>query len=98
MFARSVASVARCVASVGCPDWQVSREDFKVERELAEKPEMLVRSEEEGGGVRKECVEEGRVKEAALSDGAAVEIARLLVALEERFGKPQDFEWGMEGG
>lgn len=76
----------------------MSRKDFKVEKELAEKTEMLVRSEEGGGGVRKVEVEEGRVKEPALSDEAVVEIARLLVALEKNFGKPQDFEWGMEKG
>ena len=79
--------------------WQVSRKDFKVEREMAEKSEMMVRSEEgEEGGVKKVEVEEGRVKEPALSDAAAVEIAKLLISLEEGFGKPQDFEWGMEDG
>ena len=66
---------------------------------MAEKSEMMVRGEEgEGGGVRKVDVEEGRVKEPALSDAAAVEIAKLLISLEEGFGKPQDFEWGMEDG
>ena len=70
-----------------------------MEKELAEKSEMMVRSEEgEEGGVRTVEVEEGRVKEPALSDAAAVEIAKLLVTLEEGFGKPQDFEWGMEEG
>ena len=66
---------------------------------MAEKSEMMVRGEEgEGGGVRKVDVEEGRDKEPALSDTAAVEIAKLLISLEEGFGKPQDFEWGMEDG
>ena len=73
-----------------------------MEQELAEKTEMMVRSEEgegeERGGVRKVTVEEGRVKEPALSEAAAVEIAKLLISLEEAFGKPQDFEWGMEEG
>ena len=39
-----------------------------------------------------------RVKEGALSDEAAVNIAKTLLTLEERFGKPQDFEWAMEEG
>ncbi|CAI8037287.1 Prodigiosin synthesizing transferase PigC [Geodia barretti] len=79
--------------------YQVSRKDFKVEKEMAEKSEMMVRGEEgEGGGVRTVDVEEGRVKEPSLSDAAAVEIAKLLISLEEGFGKPQDFEWGMEDG
>ena len=68
---------------------------------MAEKSEMMVRGEEgegEGGGVRTVNVEEGKVKEPSLSDAAAVEIAKLLISLEEGFGKPQDFEWGMEDG
>ena len=84
----------------------MSRKDFTVEKEVTEKTEMLVRSEGEregegegeGGGVRKVKVEEERVKEPALSDKAAVEIAKLLIALENGFGKPQDFEWGIEEG
>ena len=84
---------------------QVSRKDFKIEKELAEKTEMLVRCVDEGegdgegeGGVRKVPVEEEKVKQPALNDSAAVEIAKLLVSLEEWFGKPQDFEWGIEEG
>ena len=68
---------------------------------MAEKSEMMVRGEEgegEGRGVRTVNVEEGKVKEPSLSDAAAVEIAKLLISLEEGFGKPQDFEWGMEDG
>ena len=68
---------------------------------MAEKSEMMVRGEEGGGGgggVRTVNVEEGKVKEPSLSDAAAVEIAKLLISLEEGFGKPQDFEWGMEDG
>ena len=66
---------------------------------MAEKSEMMVRGEEgEGGGVRTVDVEEGRAKEPALGDAAAIEIAKLLISLEEGFGKPQDFEWGMEDG
>ena len=76
---------------------QVSRKDFKVEKELAEKTEMMVRGEG-GEGVRKVMVEEEKVKEPALSDAVAVEIAKLLISVEKGFGKPQDFEWGMEEG
>ena len=73
-----------------------------MEKELTDKTEKLVRGEGEeggdGGGVRSVKVEEERVREAALSDDAVVEIAKLLVSLEEGFGKPQDFEWGIEEG
>ena len=75
---------------------QVSRKDFHVEKELAEKTERLVQCE--GGGVKSEEVTGERVKKATLSDAAAVQIAKVLLVLEERFGKPQDFEWAMEEG
>lgn len=75
---------------------QVSRSDFSVTSELAEKPRKFVQHAE--GGVTCAEVGEGDQKRAALSDEEAVTIARLLVSLEEEFGKPQDFEWGMEGG
>lgn len=64
--------------------------------ELADKPEMFVQCED--GGVRREGVEEGRQKSAALTDEQAATIGRLLVNLEEAFGTPQDFEWGIENG
>lgn len=76
----------------------MSRNDFSVKTEVLEKPEMFVQGEGEGGGVRKVAVMEGRQKEAALSEEQAVAIARLMVALEERMGTPQDFEWAYEKG
>ena len=75
---------------------QVSRADQTVLKELADKTLRLVQCE--GGGVRREEVEEGRVKAPALSDEQAVAIATLLVSLETQLGKPQDFEWGIENG
>ena len=74
----------------------MSRKDFKVEKEITDKTEMFVQSE--GGGVKKVEGGEERVKEAALTDEQAVAIAKLLVTLEKMMGRPQDFEWGMEGG
>ena len=38
------------------------------------------------------------MKSPALSDDQAVEIAKLLVELEEEMSKPQDFEWAIEKG
>ena len=64
--------------------------------ELAEKSRKFVQHVE--GGVTSAEVLEGDQKRACLSDEEAVAIARLLVNLEEELGKPQDFEWGMEGG
>ena len=75
---------------------QVSRSDLKVTSELADKTEKFVQSEH--GGVVKVKVQDELVKSPALSDAQAVEIARLLISLEEELTKPQDFEWAMENG
>lgn len=64
--------------------------------ELADKPRKLVQCSE--GGVVGVAVEEGLQKRAVLTDEEAVAIARLLVQLEDEMGRPQDFEWAMEGG
>ncbi|XP_064399663.1 rifampicin phosphotransferase-like isoform X2 [Halichondria panicea] len=74
--------------------YEVSRQDFKVVSELAEKPEKFV--QDASGGLRRESVEEGQQKTAALTDEQAVAIAKLLVDLEDAFGTPLDFEWGIE--
>lgn len=77
---------------------QVSRKDFKVTAEVLEKPEMFVQADEEGGGVKKVAVVKGTEKEAALSEDQVIAIGRLMVDLEDKMGKPQDFEWAYEKG
>ena len=64
--------------------------------EMADKTEKFIQSDE--GGVVKVKVQDELVKSPALSDDQAVEIARLLVDLEDEMTKPQDFEWGIENG
>jgi phosphoenolpyruvate synthase/pyruvate phosphate dikinase len=63
---------------------------------MADKTEKFIQSEE--GGVTKVKVQEDLVKNPTLSDDQAVEIAKLLMELEEEMTKPQDFEWGIEKG
>ena len=75
---------------------KVSREDFKVTTEVIEKTEMFIQAD--GGGLKKVSVPEEKHKQPALSEGQAAAIGRLLKALEERLGKPQDFEWAYENG
>ncbi len=75
---------------------QVSRQDFSVVSELAEKPERFVAKAE--GGLKQEEVEEELRNTAALTEEQAVDIAKLLVDLEAAFGTPLDFEWGIENG
>ena len=75
---------------------QVSRSEFKVTSEMADKTEKFIQCDE--GGVIKVKVQDELVKSPTLSDDQAVEIARLLVDLEEEMTKPQDFEWAMENG
>ena len=76
------------------PPSQVSRSDFTVTVEVLEKPEMFIQAEE--GGVRKVPVEEGRQKQAALTEEQAAAIGKLITALEDKLGHPQDFEWAYE--
>ena len=61
-----------------------------------EKSEKFVQAKE--GGVEKVAVSLERQKERTLTDEQARNISRLMIALEEKMGKPQDFEWGMENG
>ena len=63
---------------------------------MAEKTEKFIQSEE--GGVTKVKVQEDLVKNPTLTDDQAVEIAKLLMELEEEMTKPQDFEWAIEKG
>ena len=79
------------------PLFQVSRSDFSVTSELADKSEKFVQCEEEGG-VKKVSVEAGQRGVASLTQEQAVSVARLLVGMEGKFGRPQDFEWAMEAG
>ena len=63
---------------------------------MADKTEKFIQSEE--GGVVKVKVQEDFIKSPALSDDQALEIAKLLMELEEEMTKPQDFEWAIEKG
>lgn len=63
---------------------------------MVDKTEKFIQSEE--GGVAKVKVQEDFIKSPALSDDQAVEIAKLLMELEEEMTKPQDFEWAIEKG
>jgi len=76
--------------------FKVDRGDMAVVSELADKSERFVQCE--SGGVVSESVEDGIRKSPALTDHQAQSIARLLMQLEEAFGTPQDFEWGIEKG
>ena len=61
-----------------------------------EKSEKFVQAKE--GGVEKVTVSLEKQKERTLTDEQARNISQLMIALEEKMGKPQDFEWGMENG
>ena len=75
---------------------QVSRSTRKVTSELADKSEEFLQCET--GGLRKVDVEKGRRMCPSLTDDEAVEIAQMLLLLEEEMGRPQDVEWGIEAG
>ena len=64
---------------------------------VADKDEMFVQCKEEGG-LEKVAVQDVMVKKQALTNEQAVTIARLMMELEDKMKKPQDFEWGIENG
>ena len=72
---------------------QVSRVDLKVTSEKAEMSEKFVQSEE-GGVVKVKNLDQS----PTLTHAQAVEIAQLLVSVEEELAKPQDLEWAIENG
>eukprot|EP01137_Pigoraptor_chileana_P023651 Opistho-2@90297 len=77
------------------PDsFEIMRNDWKVTKELVDKPHAMLRAPD--GGLIKADVAVEKQKVPAISDEHAVQIAKLMVQLEERMGRPQDFEWGIE--
>ena len=48
-----------------------------------------------GEGITREAIPEDRAGRPALTDGQAVEIARIALRLEAHFGTPQDVEWAL---
>ncbi|XP_065909543.1 rifampicin phosphotransferase-like isoform X2 [Dysidea avara] len=76
--------------------YEVSRNGYKVTKQITEKGEKLVQNE--SGGLKKVSVPETDQKASCLTDDQAQMIAKLLVDLEEKNGKPQDFEWAFEDG
>lgn len=70
---------------------------MSVSCQVADKNEQMIRNAESGGLI-KVSVESERVKERALTDEQAQTIAKLMIELEKKTGKPQDFEWGIENG
>ncbi len=51
----------------------------------------------EAGGLNRRSLDAARREEPALSEGQALELARLGLELEERFACPQDVEWALTG-
>ena len=75
---------------------KVSRQTLEVTVEVMEKEEKFIQASD--GGLIKVKVEESLLKERALTDQEAQEIAALMIQLENKMGKPQDFEWAIEKG
>ncbi len=76
--------------------FEIRRDGFAVSATIADKPAALHRAPE--GGVRKQALPDSLRWSPSLSDAQVVEVARMAVALEERFGRPQDCEWAFAGG
>lgn len=74
--------------------YEVRRTGFAVSSAIADKP-FAVRPAPEGG-VRKNAVPERLRRSPSLTNAQVVEVARMAMALEERFGRPQDCEWAFQ--
>ena len=76
--------------------FQVSRQSLDVVVEVAKKEEMFVQCK--SGGLEKVKVADSSVDERALTSEQAVTIAQLMMELEQKMKRPQDFEWGIQDG
>lgn len=91
------------VSGIVTPDrYRVSRGDHRVEScEVSAKSRMVVPTSGEdrsGGGTAVVDVPEARREAASLTSAQAVELARHGLAIEARFGRPQDVEWVLSDG
>jgi pyruvate,water dikinase len=73
--------------------YQVTREDPPrlAVRDIAEKSWRIVQAATEG--VRREAVEESARTRPCLTDSQAIELARMVLFLEDHYGTAQDVEW-----
>ncbi len=86
------------VGGVVSPDhFAVRKADGAIaRREIAEKRLRIAAAP--GGGTRNETLDAEQAASPALSDGQAVELARLAGRVEELTGGPQDIEWALAEG
>lgn len=68
-----------------------------LERDIYEK-QLAIYPHPDGGGTIEREITGPRATEPSISDEEAKEVARLAAQVEERFGSPQDVEWGMAAG
>ena len=89
------------VSSLVTPDtYIVDKASLSVlDSNISEQERELVRGESEGGEANVwRGVEPARRAEQKLSAEEIAELARLGLQVEAHYGRPQDIEWGMEGG
>ncbi|MBF6328129.1 PEP/pyruvate-binding domain-containing protein [Nocardia transvalensis] len=66
-----------------------------VRQDIADKRTMTVRTPD---GTREQDVPDDRRREPALSAGAALELARLALRIEQLYERPMDIEWALHDG
>lgn len=71
--------------------FQVRRGGLTVLPTIADKPFAMRRAAE--GGVRQEALPEHLRRSPSLTEAQVVDVARMVMDLETRFGRPQDCEW-----
>ena len=86
-------------AGLDADTFRIEKDGLEISAELADKRERFVLDRGRGGGLVREPVPEELRGRPCLADGEVAEAARLGLALERRFRRPQDLElcWDGEG-
>jgi pyruvate,water dikinase len=87
------------VSGLVTPDsFVLAKDTFAIsERQISEKT-IAIFPHPDGGGTIERTLTSEQASSPSISDGLAVEVARLAAAVERHYGAPQDIEWGMHDG
>jgi phosphohistidine swiveling domain-containing protein len=83
-------------AGLDADTWIVDKETLEIAETLASKAEQLVLDREAGGGLLRTAVPEDRRERSSLSREEVLALARLGIAVERHYRRPQDIEFAMD--
>ncbi|WP_218142719.1 PEP/pyruvate-binding domain-containing protein [Formivibrio citricus] len=77
--------------------WRVGAGDTIIERAIAAKDIIQQADASDPAGFRRVSLPASQAREPCLEDAGILQVARLAMAAERHFGRPQDIEWTMDG-